>query len=203
MKLSPTAHKWVRGLVDYGGLVVFLLGFFYNTRIVGLASREALVEATWWLVGGSALALVVGLVFERRIAPFPLISGGAALLFGGLTLFFHDVRFVKMKPTVMNTLFGVVLLGGLILRKNPLKMLLGDAVKMPEEGWRKLTLNYGLFFLALAAVNEIVWRTQPDDIWVVFRFPGLLILSVLFSFAQVPLMMKYAKTDEPPPPHVE
>jgi len=104
---------------------------------------------------------------------------------------------------VMNSLFGVVLLGGLILRKNPLKMLLGDAVKMPEEGWRKLTLNYGLFFLALAAVNEVVWRTQPDDIWVVFRFPGLLILSVLFSFAQVPLMMKYAKTDEPPPPHVE
>jgi intracellular septation protein len=203
MKLSPAAHKWVRGLVDYGGLVVFLLGFFYNTKIAGLASREALVEATWWLVGGSGLALVVGLIFERRIAPFPLISGGAALLFGGLTLFFHDVRFVKMKPTVMNTLFGAVLLGGLALRKNPLKLLLGDAVKMPEEGWRKLTLNYGLFFLALAAINEVVWRTQPDDIWVVFRFPGLLILSVLFSFAQVPLMMKYAKTDEPPPPHVE
>jgi len=83
MKLSPAAHKWVRGLVDYGGLVVFLLGFFYNTKVAGLASREALVEATWWLVGGSALALVVGLIFERRIAPFPLISGGAALLFGG------------------------------------------------------------------------------------------------------------------------
>lgn len=203
MKLSPTAHKWVRGTVDYGGLVVFLIGFFYNTKVVGLASQEALVQATWWLVGGSALALLVGLVFERRIAPFPLISGGAALLFGGLTLIFHDVRFVKMKPTVMNSLFGVVLLGGLALRKNPLKALLGDAVKMPDAGWRKLTLNYGLFFLALAALNEIVWRTQPDDIWVVFRFPGLLILSVLFSFAQVPLMMKYAKTDEPPPPHVE
>ena len=67
MKLSPAAHKWVRGLVDYGGLVVFLLGFFYNTKVAGLASREALVEATWWLVGGSGLALVVGLIFERRI----------------------------------------------------------------------------------------------------------------------------------------
>ena len=202
MKLSPAARKWVRGVVDYGGLVAFLIGFFLN-RGGGMTSQEALVQATWWLVGGSALGLVVGLAFEKRIAPFPLIAGGAALVFGGLTLFFHDVRFVKLKPTVMNSLFGVALLGGLILRKNPLKLLLGDAVKMPDEGWRKLTLNYGLFFLALAGLNEIVWRTQPDDIWVVFRFPGLLILSVLFSFAQVPLMMKYAKTDEPPPPHVE
>ena len=194
MKLSPSAHKWVRGVVDYGGLVAFVIGYF---------STRDMVQATWWLVAGSALALVIGLVFERRIAPFPLIAGGAALVFGGLTLFFHDVRFVKMKPTVMNTIFGVVLLTGLALRKNPLKLLLGDAVKMPDEGWRKLTLNYGLFFLVLAVLNEVVWRTQPDDIWVVFRFPGLLILSVLFSFAQVPLMMKYAKTEEPPPPHVE
>ena len=202
MKLSPAARKWVRGVVDYGGLVAFLIGFFLN-RGGGMTSQEALVQATWWLVGGSLLGLVVGFVFEKRIAPFPLIAGGAALVFGGLTLFFHDVRFVKLKPTVMNSLFGVALLGGLILRKNPLKLLLGDAVKMPDEGWRKLTLNYGLFFLALAGLNEIVWRTQPDDIWVVFRFPGLLILTVLFGFAQVPLMMKYAKTDEPPPPHVE
>ena len=202
MKLSPSARKWVRGVVDYGGLVAFLIGFFLN-RGGGMTSQEALVQATWWLVGGSLLGLVVGFVFEKRIAPFPLIAGGAALVFGGLTLFFHDVRFVKLKPTVMNTLFGVALLGGLVLRKNPLKLLLGDAVKMPDEGWRKLTLNYGLFFLALAALNEIVWRTQPDDVWVVFRFPGLLILTVLFGFAQVPLMMKYAKTDEPPPPHVE
>ena len=202
MKLSPSARKWVRGVVDYGGLVAFLIGFFLN-RGGGMTSQEALVQATWWLVGGSLLGLVVGFVFEKRIAPFPLIAGGAALVFGGLTLFFHDVRFVKLKPTVMNSLFGVALLGGLILRKNPLKLLLGDAVKMPDEGWRKLTLNYGLFFLALAGLNEIVWRTQPDDIWVVFRFPGLLILTVLFGFAQVPLMMKYAKTDEPPPPHVE
>ena len=202
MKLSPNARKWVRGVVDYGGLVAFLLGFFLN-RGDGMTSQEALVQATWWLVGGSLLGLVVGFVFEKRIAPFPLIAGGAALVFGGLTLFFHDVRFVKLKPTVMNTLFGVALLGGLVLRKNPLKLLLGDAVKMPDVGWRKLTLNYGLFFLALAALNEFVWRTQPDDVWVVFRFPGRLILTVLFGFAQVPLMMKYAKTDEPPPPHVE
>lgn len=203
MTLSPAGRKWVRGVVDYGGLVAFVGAFFVLKVGMGMESKDALVQATWALVGGSAVGLLVGLIFERRIAPFPLIAGGAALVAGGLTLAFHDVRFVKMKPTVMNLAFGVALLGGLVLRKNPLKALLGDAMKMPDEGWRKLTLNYGLFFLALAALNEAVWRTQPDDIWVVFRFPGLLVLSVLFSFAQVPLMMKYAKTDEPPPPHVE
>lgn len=194
MNLSPTAHKWVRGVVDYGGLVAFVAGYF---------TTRDLVQATWWLVGGSAVSLLIGLIFERRIAPFPAIAGGAAVLFGSLTLIFHDVTFVKMKPTVMNGLFAAVLLGGLAMGKTPLKLLLGEAVKMPQEGWRRLSLNYGLFFVVLAVLNEVVWRTQPDNIWVVFRFPGLLILSVLFSFAQVPLMMKYAKTDEPPPPHVE
>jgi intracellular septation protein len=202
MNLSPNAHKWVRAIVDYGGLVCFLAAFVY-LRAGGTPSSTALTQATWALVAGSALSLVIGFVFEKRIAPFPLIAGGAALVFGGLTLLFHDVRFVKMKPTVMNLAFAVALLGGLALKKNPLKLLLGESIRMPDEGWRKLTLSYGLFFAAVAVLNEIVWRTQPDDIWVVFRFPGLMIITVVFSFTQVPLMMKYAKTDKPPPPHVE
>lgn len=194
MKLSPNAHKAVRAIVDYGGLLAFLIGYFVSRDIV---------QATWWLVGGSGIALAVGLIFERRLAPFPLIAGGAALVFGGLTLIFHDARFVKMKPSVMNAAFAIALLGGLALKKNPLKALLGSSINMPDDGWRKLTFRYGLFFAAVAGLNEAVWRTQPDDIWVVFRFPGLMILTVLFSFSQVPLMMKYAKTSEPPPPHVE
>jgi intracellular septation protein len=202
MTLTPTARKWVRGVVDFGGLAAFLVAFFYF-KSTGMPQSEALVQATWALVAGSAVALVIGFVVERRIAPFPLIGGLAALVFGGLTLIFHDPRLLKIKPTVMNTAFGVILLGGLAMRKNPLKLLLGEAMQMPDEGWRKLTLNYGLFFLALAVLNEIVWRTQSEATWVLFRFPGLLVLSVVFSFAQVPLMMKYAKTDEPPPPHVE
>ena len=202
MTLTPTARKWVRGVVDFGGLAAFLVTFFYF-KSTGMPQSEALIQATWALVAGSAVALVIGFVVERRIAPFPLIGGLAALVFGGLTLIFHDPRLLKIKPTVMNTAFGVILLGGLAMRKNPLKLLLGEAMQMPDEGWRKLTLNYGLFFLALAVLNEIVWRTQSEATWVLFRFPGLLVLSVVFSFAQVPLMMKYAKTDEPPPPHVE
>ncbi len=184
MNLSPKTLKTVRGIVDYGGLVVFLAAYFITGR--------DMVQATWALVGGSGLALLIGFVVERRVAPLPLISGGAALVFGTLTLVFHNSMFIKIKPTVMNLAFGLALFGGLILKKNPLKLLLGEAFALPDRAWRTLTINYGLFFFFVAALNEAVWRTQPDATWVVFRFPGLLILSVVFSLTQVPMMMKHA-----------
>ena len=189
MTLSPQARKWIRAVVDYGGLVAFFAAYFLGGR--------NLVNATWGLVAGSVLGLVFGLVFERRIAPIPLIATIAGLLFGGLTLYFHDSRFLKIKPTIMNLVYAVLLLGGLAMKKTPLKMLLGDAFPMTDAGWRTLTLRYGVFFLAMAALNEFVWRTQPDATWVVFRFPGLLILTVIFSMSQAPMMMKHAHQDRP------
>lgn len=195
MTLNPQTHKWVRAIVDYGGLAAWILAYFLGGK--------NLVEATWALVAGSAVALVIGFAVERRIAPFPLIAGGAGLVFGSLTLVFHDARFLKIKPTVMNLAFGVALLGGLALRKNPLKLLLGESFPMADEGWRKLTLRYGIFFLLLAGLNEAIWRTQPDTIWVLFRFPGLMILTVLFALTQAPLMMKYAHQDHLPDPPLE
>jgi len=194
MSASSRRH-WVRWFVDYSALAVFLVAFF--------ATGRNLVQASWWLVGGSAVALLVGLAVERRIAPFPAIAGGAALLFGGLTLIFDDPRFLKVKPTVMNGLFGLALLAGLALRKNPLKLVLGDAFVMPEAIWRRLTLRYIGMFFALAAINEVVWRTQPDTVWVVFRFPGLMILTFLFTLTQIPLLMRYVKTEDMPPPPTE
>jgi intracellular septation protein len=184
MNLSPKTLKTVRGIVDYGGLVVFLAAYFITGR--------DMVQATWALVGGSALALLIGFVVERRVAPLPLISGGAALVFGTLNLVFNNSMFIKIKPTVMNLAFGLALFGGLILKKNPLKLLLGEAFALPDRAWRTLTINYGLFFFFVAGLNEVVWRTQPDATWVIFRFPGLLILSVVFSLTQVPMMMKHA-----------
>ncbi len=198
MILSPSARKWVRGIVDYGGVVAFFLGFFYF-KSTGVPQQQALMQATWVLVPASAVALAIGFVFERRIAPLPLISGLFALVFGGLTLIFHDVRFIKMKPTVTNASFGIALLVSLLVKKNALKLVMGEAIRMPEDGWRKLAINYVIFFFAVAIVNEVVWRTQPDDIWVLFRFPGIQIITLLFTFSQVPLIMKYAKAYEPPP----
>jgi len=194
--MSQQTRDWIRYFVDYFALLVFVVAFF--------ATGRSLPQATWWLVGGSAVAILVGVAVERRLAPFPLIAGGAALLFGGLALIFHDPRLLKIKPTVMNLVFGGVLLVGLVLRKHPLKLILGDAFEMPESVWRTLTLRYGLFFVALAVLNEIVWRTQSDSVWVVFRFPGMAILTVLFSLSQAPLLAKHIKTgDLPPPPPTE
>lgn len=192
---AESRRHWVRWFVDYSALAIFLVAFFVTGR--------DLTKATWALVAGSALALVVGIAVERRVAPFPAIAGGAALVFGGLTLVFDDPRFLKIKPTVMNGIFGLALLGGIALRKNPLKLILGDSLRMPDEIWRRLTIRYALMFLALAALNEAVWRTQSDSVWVLFRFPGLSILMVLFTFSQLPLLMRYMKAEDLPPPPTE
>jgi intracellular septation protein len=185
--LTPAQRGLVRGVVDMAGLAVFLIGFLIT---------HDLVKATWGLVVGSALGLAIGWIAERRIAPLPLVAGAAAVVFGTLTLVFHDVRFVKMKPTFLNIAFATFLLGGSLLRRNPLKLLIGDKIELPDEAWRKLTLHYGLYFVFAAILNEFVWRTQPDRIWVLFRFPGLIILAFVFSLTQMPLLMKHGRVDD-------
>jgi intracellular septation protein len=208
-------HGLIRAVVDYGGPAVFVAAFFLRLRFVAVSGPigwtlaagghgpRDLTAATWWLVGGSALSLLIGLALERRIAPMPLIAGGFALVFGSLTLVFHDPRWVKIKPTATNLCFAAALLGGLAVGKNPLKALLGESLPLPDVAWRRLTVRYALFFLSMAGLNEWVWRTQSDEHWVLFRMPGLWILAVLFSFTQVPLMMKYLHTHQPPPPPTE
>lgn len=186
-EISPSTRRLVRGIVDYGGLVVFLVGF--------LVTRDA-VKATWWLVAGSAAALTLGFVVERRIAPMPLLAGGAALFFGALTLIFHDDRFIKMKPTFMNLAFAAFLLGGTVMGKSPLKVLMGKELPMSDRVWKSLTWRYGAYFLLVAVVNEVVWRTQPTETWVFFRFPGLMILAVIFSLTQTRLIMTGMKEGE-------
>jgi intracellular septation protein len=187
-------RHWVRYFVDYAALAAFLIAYLLTHDIQ---------KATWGLVVGSVIAIVVGLAIERRIAPLPLFVGGAGLVFGGASLFFHDPRILKVKPTIVNTAIGLLLLGGLAMKKHPLKLVLGEAFEMPDATWRRLTLNYAAFFLALAALNELVWRTQPDGTWVLFRFPGMMILTVAFSIAHAPLLMKYVKAEELPPPPTE
>jgi intracellular septation protein len=209
-------HGYIRGLVDYGGLVAFAVAYFLRVRFVATPSAALgwsiamgghgprdLTAASWWLVGGSALALLIGLIAERRLAPMPLIAGGFAFVFGGLTLIFHNPEILKYKPTVTNLVFAAALFGGLIFRRNPLGWLMGDALPLPDEAWRKLTVRYAVFFVCMAALNEFVRRTQSNDVWVLFRFPGLLILAVVFSVTQAPLMMKYLNVASAPPPPTE
>jgi intracellular septation protein len=187
MTLTPQQKTILRMVIDYSGAGAFVIGYFVT---------KDFQKATWVLVAVSALALIAGFAAERRVAPLPLIYGGAALVFGALTLIFHDPRFVKMKTTFIDFSLGVAMLVGLYLGKSPIKLLIGESLKMSDDGWKKLTLRFGIFFIGLALMNEVVWRTQPDKIWVLFRMPGLLIISFLFSFTQIPMMMKDAKAME-------
>ena len=193
---SPPPNPMVRAVVDYGGLAVFLLAYFVARLVLKQPGNPALLTATWGLVAGSALALLVGLVVEKRVAPLPLFAGLAALIFGGLTLIFHNPVFVKLKPTAINLALAGVMLIGTAMGKNPLRALFATALHLTPEGWRKLTIRYGIFFLVMAAANEAVWRTQPDSVWILFRFPGLQVLSLLFALTQVPMMMKDMKAIE-------
>lgn len=200
--MSDAAHRrasTVRQVVDFGALIAFMAAYAVNRFARGLESDQALVQATWVLVGASALALLVGWVVEKRLAPLPLLAGGFALVFGVLTLIFNDPVLLKIKLTIQNGLLAAVLLGSLPLGRYPFKYLLGEAIRMSDAGWRGLTLRYGLYFAAVAIVNEVVWRTQSNDVWVSFR-GGLWIASAVFGIWQVFYIMKHLIHDEAPAP---
>jgi intracellular septation protein len=122
----------------------------------------------------------------------PLVTGVVVLVFGGLTLYFQDATFIKMKPTIVNILFGGVLLGGLAFGQSLLKYVFGEVYHLKPAGWLALTWRWGVFFLVLAALNEVVWRNFSDDFWVAFKVWGIMPLTVVFSMLQVPLLTKYA-----------
>jgi intracellular septation protein len=196
MTLTDKQRTWFRYGVDYIAIVAF-----FATYLV----TKDMMKASGALVAGSLVALAAALIVERRIAWLPAFAAIAGIVFGGLALVFHDVRFVKIKATAINAALGALLLSGAAMGKNPLKLLLGEAVKMDAEGWRKLTIRFGVFYLCLAVLNEIVWRNFPESVWIWLRFPGLQLLTLLFSLTQAPLFMKYADgadADPPAPPPV-
>jgi intracellular septation protein len=161
--------------------------------------------ATWVLIALSAAALALGLILERRIAPLPAFSGAAALVFGGLSLALHRADLLQMKMSIVDGALGAALFGGLALRRNPLKRVLGGAMQLPDQAWRVLTIRYGLFFWASAIANEVVRRTQTAEVWATFRVVAI-VAAVVFGAAQFPLLKKYwvdgqpEPTPEPPEP---
>jgi intracellular septation protein len=179
--------KWVRYTIDFGGIAAWL-----GT----LAITHSAITASWVIVGASILALAVGLVVERRVAPMPLVTAVLGIIFGGLTILFHDERFIKVKPTILYVLFGAFLLTGMLRGKNPLKVLMGDAFHLPDPVVRILTLRYALLFFALAVANEVVSHTVSTVTWGYYKAIGTPILIFLFAMSQAPLMMKHMPDDE-------
>ena len=206
---AKAAPGWVKPTVDYLGLIAFV-GVYAYTRVTGMGEQGKgdLLLASWGLAAGSAGGLIIGLVMLKKLAPLPLFTGLSAVVFAGLALIFHNDIFVKIKLTIIDSLLAGALLIGLAMGKAPLKAMLGDALKLQDGTWKKLTVRYAVFFLIVAVANEVIWRNAgegklwSDDVWVMFRFPGVPVLAVLFSFTQVPMMMKdlmAAEAHEEPP----
>jgi intracellular septation protein len=142
------------------------------------------------------VALAVAWLRYRKIPIMPLVSGVIVLVFGGLTLYLRDETFIKLKPTIVYTMFAVLLGVGLLMRKPVLELLFGPVFSLSEEGWRKLTVRWSLFFIAMAVLNEIVWRNFSTDAWVSFKAFGFLPLTFIFALMQVPLMQRYGEPAE-------
>lgn len=174
-----------------------LAAFFFTNAQAGIITGTAVFMAA------TVLSLGFSWWMERRLPVMPLVGCGFVMLFGGLTLWLNDDTFIKLKPTLMNLLFATALFTAYFLRRNLLKHLLGSVIALGDDGWRVLTLRWACFFLLLAGLNELVWRNFPTDVWVNFKVFGILPLTILFSAAQTPLILKHQSPPTAPVPATE
>jgi len=177
---------WLKPTVDY----VPISAFFIAYLIWGL------MPATAALMGATLFALILSLIVVRRVPMMPLITAMIVGVFGGLTLWLQNETFIKMKPTIVEALFSLILFGGLLFKKPLLKPLMSKAWPMADRGWTILSFRFAWFFAAMAVLNEIVWRTQSTDVWVSFKVFGLMILTLVFAVTQAGLMKRFAIDDE-------
>jgi intracellular septation protein len=182
MTSKPKLNPALKLVLDLGPLLIF---FAANSRFGIFAATGAFMAAIM-----VALAVAYGLT--RHLPIMPLVTAVVVLVFGTLTLVLHDELFIKVKPTIIYVLFGGVLLAGLGFGKSLLGVVFDSVFHLTEEGWRKLTLRWALFFFALAILNEIVWRNTSTNVWVDFKVFGVMPLTFLFGALQVPLLKKYA-----------
>jgi intracellular septation protein len=187
----PKQNPAIKLALEMGPLVLF---FLTNAKF-------GIFIATGVLMVGVVAALAASWLLTRHVPIMPLVTAVAVLIFGGLTFIFQDELFIKMKPTIVNTIFGSVLLIALAMGKPLLPVVLDSMMRLTETGWKILTLRWGLFFFVLAGINEVVWRTQTTDFWVSFKVFGTMPLTVVFALAQLPLMMKHELKDEDEPEH--
>jgi intracellular septation protein len=174
----------IKLIVELGPLLVFFIG---NSRYGIFAGTAAFMAAT-------VVSLAASQILLKRIATMPLITGVFVLVFGGPTLWLQDAEFIKIKPTIVNGLFAAILFGGLLTKRLFLKVVFGDVMQLSEEGWRVLTLRWTLFFVFLALLNELVWRSFSTDTWVAFKVFGIMPITFLFALAQVGILKKYEIT---------
>src|SRR5262245_14046328 len=200
---KPQLSPGLKLLLDLGPLLLF---FFANSRPEFFApllshflpanlltgEHAGIFVATAVFIPAVLAALAISYALTRHVAVMPVVTAVIVVVFGGLTLALQNETFIKLKPTLVYLLFAGTLLGGLAFKKPLLGMVFDAVFNLTDEGWRKLTLRWGVFFLVLAVLNEIIWRNFSTDAWVNFKVFGFLPLTMIFAAAQFPLLQKYA-----------
>lgn len=174
-------HPFLKLALDLGPLLIF----FAANAVFGIFTATAVFMVAMLIV------IATGIAIERKISPMPLITGGLVLVFGGLTLWLSNDIFIKIKPTILYAIFAAVLLGGLAFGRLFIKLLLGQTLRVSDAAWRTLTWRWAIFFVALALLNEIVWRNVSTNTWVAFKVWAIFPLTLLFAMAQAPFIARH------------
>jgi intracellular septation protein len=174
--------SFIKFITDFGPLLIFFIYYYRNDKDISVAIPPLIIA--------TLIAVVIAFFLEKKIPFIPLL--GAIPVFGGLSLYFNNPVFIYLKPTIINLIFAVILIiGQRFFQKNLIQMLLSKSFQMNEEGWKKLNYRWAYFFIFLAFLNELVWRTQTESIWVNFKVWGILPLTIVFTAAQIPLINKH------------
>jgi intracellular septation protein len=182
--------------LEFGPLAIFFFANSYGDRWFGVATDQRIFVATGVFMVASLISLALSKILLNHLPRMAVINAVVVTVFGGLTLALNDELFIKLKPTIVNSLFGCVLLGGLAMGRPLLPYVLDSVMSLTDEGWKKLTFRWGLFFFVLAAINEIVWRNFSTDFWVGFKVWGIMPITIAFALSQTPLILKYEVKDE-------
>lgn len=193
-KDTQTAAKQPNSFwLDFAPLLAFFGAFQYFKRT---NPDEAMVWAAGILGVLAALAITYSWFKHKYLSPVLILSTTLVVIFAGLTFFTGDKIFLFMKPTIVNTLFGIGVIGGVFFKKNIIEMIMGGALKMPIAKWNRLAIRWGLFFFAMAILNECIWRNFSEDFWIKFKVFGFLPLTFLFTLTQIPFIQKHAEFKE-------
>jgi intracellular septation protein len=185
-KLTPGGQL----TVDLGPAIVFMVS--YN-----LARRFDAENAIFWSTGLFMVATVAALSWayqvQKRLSPMLLVTGAIVLVFGGLTLYLQDATFAYIKPTIVNCLFAAAIFGGLAVKRNVWKLLFQSAFDLPDRIWTILAVRWGFFYLFLAGLNEVIWRTQSETFWANFKVFGIMPSTFVFLLANLPITLKHMR----------
>ena len=195
--LSAPAKPQSNFMVDFGPVLIFVILYNYLRRS---DPDGAIYTAAIVFTVCAVMALIYSRLKHGKFSGMLLATTGIIILTVGLSLVFKDPRFFYMKPTVVNAIFGLVAIGGVFVKKNVIKLMLGSAFDLPEKSWNQLAFRWGGFFFACAAINEIVWRNFGEAFWANFKLFGFFPLTILFTLSQLPFILKHGKVIEPAKP---